>query len=112
MKGKKIFRKINVRKMNVRARQCQENAMSGGCNVRDVQEFEPEPCDLIVHTSDSDAGNQSYCDLYTSVNDALPFFFNETLFFFNIQNLINIARNILQNTHPLVYSKYSLKFKV
>ncbi len=28
-------------------------------------------CDLIVHTSASDAGNQSRCDLDDSVNDAL-----------------------------------------
>ncbi len=28
-------------------------------------------CDLIVHASDSNAGNQSHCDLDASVNDAL-----------------------------------------
>ncbi len=27
--------------------------------------------DLIIHTSDSDAGDQSRCDLNASVNDAL-----------------------------------------
>ncbi len=34
MSGNKIVRKINVRKMHVRAKYCQENVMPGGCNVR------------------------------------------------------------------------------
>ncbi len=35
--------------------------------------------DLIVHTSDSDAGDPSYCDLDTSVNDALDTSVNDAL---------------------------------